>query len=332
MTSPTRLREKLARPGSGRHTQRQGLHLRGHRDARAWNRCSSSSFSASSTASGPGRSPTPTPTGSSRLFRHAKAGNTRLRVRSHASGLGECRRGIHRGWRRYVGGVQCDAGARTGRSGTHHDRLRVARVLLHHGPARRVQAERSPARKRRREDDIVVLSHDVWQRTFGGDATIIGRVLIDSASVVVVGVMSPGFWYPTSAAPGRCPLDALSSTVGRSSTFHVDSRAVGRLAPGVDAAPPNGCCPSCSGVSRATVPRPMSATGPASVTPLQEELVGDVRSALLTLLGAVALILLVACVNLVNLAAVRGSSRGREVAIRLALGAKPGPGRATARH
>ena len=174
--------------------------------------------------------------------------------------------------------------------------------------------------------DVVVLSHDVWQRTFGGDATIIGRVLrIDSASVVVVGVMPPGFSYPTWADTWR-PLNAL---VGRDPVverrdFHVDSRAVGRLAPGVDAAQAERLL--------SVVQQRIASDSPTAderdwtgvqVTPLQEELVGDVRSALLTLLGAVALILLVACVNIANLAAVRGSSRGREVAIRLALGANP---------
>jgi predicted permease len=174
--------------------------------------------------------------------------------------------------------------------------------------------------------DVVVLSHDLWQKTFGGDATIIGKVLrFDSASVVVIGVMPPGFSYPTWASAWR-PLAALAGRdpVIERRDFHADSRAVGRLAPGVDGAQAERLL--------SIVQQRIASDNPAEerdwtgvqVTPLQEELVGDVRSALFALGGAVALILLVACVNVANLAAVRGSSRGREVAIRFALGANRG--------
>lgn len=171
--------------------------------------------------------------------------------------------------------------------------------------------------------DVAVLSHELWQTTFGGDERIIGQtVRLDSASVVIIGVMPPGFAYPSWAALWR-PLARIidRDPVIRRRDFHADTRAVGRLAPGVDVAQ---AARLLSVVQRRIADAyPVAEAGwtGVDVTPLRDEVVGDVRSALLVLGGAVGLILVVACVNVANLAAVRGSSRGREVAIRLALGA-----------
>ena len=171
--------------------------------------------------------------------------------------------------------------------------------------------------------DVVVLSHELWQKTFGGDATIIGQTLrFDSASAVVVGVMPPGFAYPTWADAWR-PLVQLAGRdpVIDRRDFHADSRAVGRLARGVDA---RQAARLLSAVQSRIAEEYAADEGDwigVNVDPLQTEIVGNVRTSLVFLGGAVALILLVACVNLANLAAVRGASRGREIAIRLALGA-----------
>jgi len=170
--------------------------------------------------------------------------------------------------------------------------------------------------------DVVVLSHDLWQQTFGGDVNIIGRTLrLDSASVIVVGVMPPGVAYPTWAQAWR-PLVTLAGrdpAIDRRD-FHADSRAIGRLAPGVDVAQATRLLSVVQQGIASDYKEEADWTG-AELTPLQEELVGDIRSALIALGSAVALILLIACVNVANLAAVRGSSRGRELAIRFALGA-----------
>ena len=181
--------------------------------------------------------------------------------------------------------------------------------------------------------DVVVFSHDLWQKSFGGDKGIIGKVLrIDSSTVEVVGVMPPGFAYPPWAQAWR----PIASLTGRDPVvdrrdFHVDSRAIGRLAPGVDAAHAARLLGVVQQRVAADYPGEEGEWTGVRVTPLRDEVVGNVRSALLALGGAVALILLVACVNVANLAAVRGSSRGREVAIRLALGANRRADRPTAR-
>ena len=171
--------------------------------------------------------------------------------------------------------------------------------------------------------EVVVLSHDLWQTTFARDPNIVGKSLrLGGMSVEVVGVMPPGFAYPAWATAWR----PLASLAGRDPVidrrdFHADSRAVGRLAPGVS--------PEEAARRLAIVQQQLAAEYPkdeadfqgARVTRLHEEMVGPVRTTIYALGAAVALILLVACVNVANLAAVRGSSRGREVAIRFALGA-----------
>jgi predicted permease len=171
--------------------------------------------------------------------------------------------------------------------------------------------------------DVIVISHDFWQKAFGGDPQIIGKTLrLDSTSAEVIGVMAKGFGYPPWAESWR-PLGRLAGRdrVLTSREFHVDSRAIARLAPGVDTKRATQLLSQVQKRVSETYPEAEADWTTASVSPLRDEIVGNVKSALLALGGAVALILLVACVNLANLAAVRGSSRGREVAIRLALGA-----------
>jgi len=174
--------------------------------------------------------------------------------------------------------------------------------------------------------DVVVISHELWQKTFGGDAKIIGQSLrFDSSTAVVIGVMPPGFAYPTWADAWR-PLVQLAGRdpVIDRRDFHADSRAIGRLAPGIDAAQAGRLLSTVQASIAGQFPKEEGDWVGVEATPLQTEIVGDVRTAILGLGGAVALILLVACVNLANLAAVRGASRGREIAIRFALGASRG--------
>jgi len=184
----------------------------------------------------------------------------------------------------------------------------------------------APEEERPGGPDVIVLSHDVWQKTFGGDVNIVGKTLrLESANVVVIGVMPRGFGYPSWADAWR-PLVQLAGRdpVIDRRDFHADSRAIGRLAPGVDAAQAAQLLSVVQQRLATEFPKDEGDYTGVIVTPLQTEIVGDVRTALLGLGGAVALILLVACVNLANLAAVRGASRGREVAIRFALGASRG--------
>ena len=184
----------------------------------------------------------------------------------------------------------------------------------------------APEEERPGGQDVVVISHELWQKTFGADAKIVGQTLrFDSSTAVVIGVMPPGFAYPVWADAWR-PLVQLAGRdpVLDRRDFHTDSRAIGRLAPGVDAAQAGRLLSSVQARIAEEFPKEEGDWVGVDATPLQTEIVGDVRTAILGLGGAVALILLVACVNLANLAAVRGASRGREVAIRFALGASRG--------
>ena len=181
----------------------------------------------------------------------------------------------------------------------------------------------APDEERPGGQDVVVISHELWLKTFGGDPKIIGQSLrFDSSTAVVIGVMPPGFAYPIWADAWR-PLVQLAGRdpVIDRRDFHADSRAIGRLAPGVDAPQAGRLLSTVQASIAEQFPKEEGDWVGVDATPLQTEIVGDVRTAILGLGGAVTLILLVACVNLANLAAVRGASRGREVAIRFALGA-----------
>ena len=169
----------------------------------------------------------------------------------------------------------------------------------------------------------VVLSHGLWMKAFGGDPGVIGRtVALDSGSGVVVGVMPPGFMYPSWAQLWR-PLGQIvdRDPVLKRRDFHVDSRAIARLAPGGDVARATLLLAVTQQQIAVAYPDAESTWTGVKLVPLQTEVVGDVGTALWALGAAVAVVLLIACVNVANLAAVRGGSRGREIAVRLALGA-----------
>lgn len=181
----------------------------------------------------------------------------------------------------------------------------------------------APEEERPSGASVVVLSHELWASSFGSDPHVIGRtVTLDSGNAVVIGVMPSRFSVPSFAALWR-PINQIidSDHVLKSRDFHADSRAIARLAPGIDAAR---AARLLSVVQRRIAdeyPEAEAKWTGADVVPLRTALVGDVISALWALSAGVILILLIACVNVANLAAVRGASRGREVAVRLALGA-----------
>ncbi len=186
--------------------------------------------------------------------------------------------------------------------------------------------------------DAIVISHAFWQRQFGGDPNVIGRSVGDGRrSLTIVGVMPPEFLFPYPSML-RAPVTftassdvdfwaELSNMVAADRAF-LDRNTrliavVARLKDGVglDAA-------------RADVDvawRRLAQAYPdanggweAEVVPLHEQAVGGVRTQLLLLLGSVAIVLIVACVNVANLLLGRGVARQRELALRSALGAGRG--------
>jgi putative ABC transport system permease protein len=172
---------------------------------------------------------------------------------------------------------------------------------------------------------VALISDDLWRRRFGADPAILGKTMTtDNGVWEIVGIMPPGFRYPIGAVPTTevwlpYVLPAAERVRGDNKRYYL--QLVARLKDGVTVEQARARMQQITEPIAKQYPSWFLSGATIGVVPMRDALVSGVRSWMLMLLGAVSLVLLIACVNVANLMLARAIARERELAVRTALGA-----------